>query len=147
MQWRGLRARTKRKFVATTGSKLSLPVASDLVQRRFTPDAPNQLWSGDITFIATDEGWLYLAAVIDLFSRHVAGWSIKPHMQTSLVQDALSTAWFRRRPHGLIFHSDPGSQYCSHEFQNTLRDWGMRSSMSRKGNCWEFADKKACGGD
>lgn len=140
MQRHGLRARTKRKFVVTTDSKHNLPVAADLVQRRFTPEAPNQLWSGDITYIATDEGWLYLAAVIDLFSRQVVGWSMAPHMQTSLVQDALRMAWFRRRPgQGVIFHSDRGSQYCSHEFQRTMRDWGMRSSMSRKGNCWDNA--------
>src|SRR5262249_35756251 len=85
-------------------------------------------------------GWLYLAVVIDLFSRQVVGWSMKPHMQTSLVKDALAMAWFRRRPdRGLIFHSDRGSQYCSHEFQEALRGWGMRSSMSRKGDCWDNA--------
>lgn len=106
----GLRARTKRKFVVTTDSKHNLPVAADLVQRRFTPEAPNQLWSGDITYIAADEGWLYLADVIDLFSRQVVGSSMAPHMQTSLVQDALRMTWFRRRPsHEMIFHSDRGS--------------------------------------
>ena len=140
MQRHGLKARTKRKFVVTTDSKHKLPVAPDLVQRRFNPEAPNQLWSGDITYIATDEGWVYLAAVIDLFSRQVVGWSMKEHMETSLVKDALSMAWWRRRPQaGLIFHSDRGSQYCSHEFQQTLSDWGIRSSMSRKGNCWDNA--------
>ena len=140
MQQHGIRARTKRKFVVTTDSKHSLPVAPDLVQRRFTPEAPNQLWSGDITYIATDEGWLYLAAVIDLFSRQVVGWSLQPHMQAGLVKDALAMAWWRRRPPpGLIFHSDRGSQYCSGEFQDALKDWGIRSSMSRKGNCWDNA--------
>jgi transposase InsO family protein len=113
-------------------------VAPDLVQRKFNPEAPNQLWSGDITYIATEEGWVYLAAVIDLFSRQVVGWSMKDHMQTSLVKDALTMARFRRRPvAGLIFHSDRGSQYCSHEFQDALKGWGIRSSMSRKGNCWD----------
>ncbi len=117
-----------------------LPVAPDLVQRRFKPEAPNQLWSGDITYIQTDEGWLYLAAVIDLFNRQVVGWSLQPHMQASLVKDALAMAWWRRRPPpGVIFHSDRGSQYCSHEFQDALKGWGMRSSMSRKGNCWDNA--------
>ena len=131
---------TKRKFVVTTDSRHSLPVAPDLVQRRFNPEAPNQLWSGDITYIQTDEGWLYLAAVIDLFNRQVVGWSLQPHMQASLVKDALAMAWWRRRPPpGVIFHSDRGSQYCSHEFQDALKDWGMRSSMSRKGNCWDNA--------
>ncbi|MBR3258166.1 MAG: IS3 family transposase [Eggerthellaceae bacterium] len=140
MQQHGIRAKTKRKFVVTTDSRHSLPVAPDLVQRRFNPEAPNQLWSGDITYIQTDEGWLYLAAVIDLFNRQVVGWSLQPHMQASLVQDALAMAWWRRRPPpGLIFHSDRGSQYCSHEFQDALKGWGMRSSMSRKGNCWDNA--------
>lgn len=140
MQQHGIRARTKRKFVVTTDSRHSLPVAPDLVQRRFTPEAPNQLWSGDITYIATDEGWLYLAAVIDLFSRQVVGWSLQPHMQAALVKDALAMAWWRRRPPpGLIFHSDRGSQYCSGKFQDVLKDWKMRSSMSRKGNCWDNA--------
>jgi putative transposase len=140
MQQHGIKARTKRKFVVTTDSRHNLPVAPDLVQRRFNPEAPNQLWSGDITYIATDEGWLYLAAVIDLFGRQVVGWSLQPHMQTSLVKDALAMAWWRRRPAaGLIFHSDRGSQYCSGDFQAALRGWGMRSSMSRKGNCWDNA--------
>jgi putative transposase len=81
--------------------------------------------------------WVYLAAVIDLFSRQVVGWSMQDHMQTGLVKDALTMAWFRRCPQqGLIFHSDRGSQYCIHEFQSAMKDWGIRSSMSRKGNCW-----------
>jgi transposase InsO family protein len=129
MHQHGIRAKTKRKFVVTTDSKHNLPVAPDLVQRKFNPEAPNQLWSVDTTYIATDGGWVYLAAVIDLFSRQVVGWSMKDHMQTSLVKDALTMARFRRRPvAGLIFHSDRGSQYCSHEFQNALKGWGMRSS-------------------
>lgn len=86
-------------------------MAPDLVQRRFNPDTPDQLWCGNTTYIATDEGWVYLAAVIDLFSRQVVGWSMQPHMQTSLVKDALLMACWRRRPaKGLIFHSDRGSQ-------------------------------------
>ena len=88
----------------------------------------------------TDEGWLYLAAVIDLFSRQVVGWSLQPHMQAGLVKDALAMAWWRRRPPpGVIFHSDRGSQYCSAEFQQALKNWGIQSSMSRKGNCWDNA--------
>lgn len=134
----GIRAKTKRKFVVTTDSKHNLPIAPDLVQRRFTPQAPNQLLCGDITYIATDEGWLYLAAVMDMFSRQIVGWSLQSHMQTSLVKDALAMAWWRRRPEpGAIFHSDRGSQYCSHDFQAALAQWGIRSSMSRKGNCWD----------
>ena len=140
MQRHGMRARTKRKFVVTTDSRHHLPVAPDLVQRDFNPPAPNRLWSGDITYLATDEGWLYLAVIIDLFNRQVVGWSMKSHMQTSLVKDALTMAGFRRRPdEGLIFHSDRGSQYCSHEYQAALRQWGMRSSMSKKGDCWDNA--------
>jgi transposase InsO family protein len=135
MQQHGIRARTKRKFVVTTDSKHSLPIAPDLVQRRFNPEAPNQLWCSDITYIATDEGWLYLAGVIDLFSRQVVGWSLQPHMQASLVKDAMARTWWRgRAPRGLIYHSDRGSQYCSGEFQDALKEWKMRSSMSRKGN-------------
>ena len=140
MQQHAIKARTKRKFVVTTDSRHSLPVAPDLVQRRFKPEEPNQLWSGDITYIQTDEGWLYLAAVIDLFSRQVVGWSLQPHMQAGLVKDALAMAWWRRRPPpGVIFHSDRGSQYCSAEFQQALKNWGIQSSMSRKGNCWDNA--------
>lgn len=147
MQRHGIKARTKRKFVVTTDSKHHLPVAPDLVQRRFNPEAPNVLWSGDITYIPTDEGWLYLAAVLELHSRQVVGWSMQPHMQTSLVADALRMAWFRRHPApGLIFHSDRGSQYCSQAFQSALAGYGMRSSMSRKGNCWDNAPTESLWG-
>jgi len=147
MHRHGIRAKGKRKFVVTTDSSHRLPVAPDLVQRRFTPAQPNQLWSGDITYIPTDEGWLYLAAVLDLHSRQVVGWSLKPHMQTSLVQDAMLMACFRRRPPaGLVFHSDRGSQYCSEAFQVTLKAWGILSSMSRKGNCWDNAPTESLWG-
>ena len=140
MQLHGIKARSKRKYKATTDSNHSLPVAENLLQRDFSPVEPNRVWSSDITYIATDEGWLYLAVVIDLFSRQVVGWSMKPHMRTELVSDALRMAWFRRHPApGLIFHSDRGSQYCSHEFQDALTGYGMRSSMSRKGDCWDNA--------
>jgi putative transposase len=125
MQQHGLRARSRRRVVVATDSRHRLPVAPDLGQRRFNSEAPNQLWSGDITYGATDEGWFYVAAVIDLFSRQVVGWSLQSHMQTSLVKDALSMACSRRRPApGLIFHSHLGSQYCSHEFQATLKGLG-----------------------
>jgi putative transposase len=147
MQKHGIRARCKRKFVVTTDSKHDLPIAPDLLQRNFTPTAPNEVWTGDITYIATDEGWLYLAAVIDLFSRQVVGWSMQSHMQSSLVTDALKMAWFRRHPvPGLIFHSDRGSQYCGHEFQDTLKGYKMNSSMSRKGNCWDNAPTESLWG-
>ena len=133
MQANGIRARGKRKFAVTTDSKHNLPIAQNLLQRNFTLAAPNTVWTGDITYIRTDEGWLYLAAVIDLHSRAIVGWSMQAHMETSLVDDALRMAWFRRKPPtGLIFHSDRGSQYCSYVFQQTLESFGMQSSMSRK---------------
>jgi transposase InsO family protein len=147
MQANGIRARGKRKYVVTTDSKHNLPIAKNLLQRNFTPVAPNAVWTGDITYIRTDEGWLYLAAVIDLHSRAIVGWSMQAHMETSLVDDALRMAWFRRRPQpGLIFHSDRGSQYCSYVFQQTLESFGMQSSMSRKGNCWDNAPTESLWG-
>jgi len=111
MKQHGVRARGKRKFKATTDSNHSLPVAPNLLARDFSPATPNVAWTSDITYIATDEGWLYLAVIIDLFNRQVVGWSMKPHMRQDLVVDALRMAWFRRRPApGLIMHSDRGSQ-------------------------------------
>lgn len=147
MQMHGIQARGKRKFVVTTDSKHSLPIAPNLLDRQFTPSRPNAVWTSDITYIETSEGWLYLTAVIDLFSRQVVGWSLRDHLQASIVTDALRMAWFRRRPDpGLIFHSDRGSQYCSHAFQDALLDYGMRSSMSRKGNCWDNAPTESLWG-
>ncbi|MCC4114749.1 IS3 family transposase [Aromatoleum toluclasticum] len=140
MRENGIRARHKRRYKATTDSRHSLPVAANVLDRHFAPDAPNRVWTGDITYIATAEGWLYLAVVIDLFNREVIGWSIKPRMTTDLVLDALSMAWFRRRPEaGVLFHSDRGSQYASHAYQARLATYGIRGSMSRKGNCWDNA--------
>jgi putative transposase len=140
MSRHGLRARHKRRFKATTDSRHSLPVAPNLLVRQFTPAAPNRVWTGDITYIATTEGWLYLAIVLDLFNREVVGWSIKPRMTADLVTDALTMAWFRRKPEpGVVFHSDRGSQYASHAMGARLADYGMTASMSRKGNCWDNA--------
>lgn len=149
MQRHGIKARGKRKFIATTDSKHGLPVAENLLERRFQPATPNAVWSGDITYIATDEGWLYLAVVIDLFSRQVVGWSMQSHMRRELVMDALTMAWFRRQPGkeaAVMFHSDRGSQYCSADFQALLTSYGMRSSMSRKGNCWDNAPTESLWG-
>lgn len=147
MQRHGIKARGKRKFVVTTDSKHDLPIAPNVLARDFSPTAPNQTWTSDITYIATDEGWLYLTAVLDLFSRQVVGWSMRPHMQTSAVTDALRMAWFRRRPSpGLIFHSDRGSQYCGHELQKALQAYEMKSSMSRKGDCWDNAPTESLWG-
>jgi putative transposase len=138
MQSHGIRARCKRKYVVTTDSKHKLPIADNLLARNFSAEQPNQVWSTDITYIQTDEGWVYLAVMIDLHSRMVVGWSMQPHMQASLVTDALRMGYFRRKPSpGLIVHSDRGSQYCGHEFQGALKAWGMHSSMSRKGDCWD----------
>ena len=147
MQRHGIKARGKRKFVVTTDSKHNLPIAPNLVQRNFTPTLPDTVWTSDITYIATDEGWLYLTAVIDLFSRLVVGWSMTEHMQAGAVTDALRMAWFRRSPGpGLIFHSDRGSQYCSEVFQDALRSYAMRSSMSGKGDCWDNAPTESLWG-
>ena len=115
-------------------------MAANLLDRNFAPAAPNQAWSADITYVWTDEGWLYLAVVLDLFNREIVGWSIKPRMRTDIVTDALTMAWFRRRPApGLIHHSDRGSQYASEMFQSKLTEYGMTGSMSRTGNCWDNA--------
>ena len=147
MALHGIKAKTKRKFKATTNSAHQLPVAPNLIERDFTPALPNQVWTTDITYLATDEGWLYLTVMLDLFSRQVVGWSIKPRMTQQLVVDALRMAWFRRRPQaGLIVHSDRGSQYCGHLFQSALKAYGMRSSMSRKGDCWDNAPTESLWG-
>jgi len=142
MQQHGIRARGKRRFrVATTDSRHDLPVAPNLLNRNFTPAGPNQAWAGDITYIASEEGWLFLAVVIDLFSRKVVGWSMRPDMHRSLVIDALEMGLFQRRPlkGQLIFHSDRGSQYASDDFRAVLDQHGVMASMSRKGNCWDNA--------
>ena len=140
MRENGIRARHKRRFKVTTDSKHSLPVAENLLERQFTPAAPNQVWTADITYLWTDEGWLYLAIVLDLFNREVVGWSLKPRMTTDIVMDALTMAWFRKKPMpGIVHHSDRGSQYASHAFQDKLASYGMTCSMSRKGNCWDNA--------
>ena len=147
MALHGIRAKTKRKFKATTNSAHQLPVAPNLIARDFSPALPNQVWTTDITYLATDEGWLYLTVMLDLFSRQVVGWSIQPRMTQQLVVDALRMAWFRRRPAaGLIVHSDRGSQYCGHLVQSTLKAYGMKSSMSRKGDCWDNAPTESLWG-
>ena len=140
MQENGIRARHKRRYKVTTDSKHNLPVAANLLNRNFTPSGPNLAWTSDITYLWTDEGWLYLAIVLDLFNREVVGWSLKPRMTADIVTDALTMAWFRRKPaSGLMHHSDRGSQYASHAFQSKLTGYGMVCSMSRKGNCWDNA--------
>ncbi|MFZ3117124.1 MAG: IS3 family transposase [Variovorax sp.] len=142
MQRHGIRARGKRRFKVTTDSRHDLPVSPNLLKRQFAVSEPDQVWAGDITYIATDEGWLFLAVVIDLFSRQVVGWSLREDMTREIVIDALRMAWFKRHPGkqaGLIFHSDRGSQYASQDFRAVLGEYGITSSMSRKGNCWDNA--------
>jgi len=143
MQKHGIQARGKRKFrVTTTDSRHNLPIAPNVLDRKFVVATPNTAWVGDFTYIATEQGWLFLAVVIDLFSRKVVGWSMRPDMQRSLVIDALEMAWFARNPgkqSGLIFHSDRGSQYASEDFSEVLKGHSITPSMSRKGNCWDNA--------
>jgi transposase InsO family protein len=136
----GLRAKAARKFKATTNSAHSLPVAPNLLEQNFTAERPNQTWVSDITFIDTAEGWLYLAVVLDLYSRRVVGWSMSDRMTATLVCDALRMALFhRQRPRGVIVHSDRGSQYCSREHRALLAESGLIASMSAKGNCYDNA--------
>jgi putative transposase len=142
MQLHGIRAKGKRRFKVTTDSKHDLPISPNLLDRKFNVAEPDKVWVGDITYIATDEGWLFLAVVIDLFSRQVIGWSLRSDMTRDIVIDALRMAWFKRHPakqSGLIFHSDRGSQYASKDFRDVLTEYGITSSMSRKGNCWDNA--------
>ena len=140
MRRQGLRAKAARKFKATTNSKHNLPVAPNLLQQDFSATAPNQKFVGDITYLWTDEGWWYLAVVIDLYSRLVVGWAMSERMTAQLVCDALRMAlWRRHMPTGVIAHSDRGSQYCSTAYQRLLKDHDLLCSMSAKGNCYDNA--------
>jgi putative transposase len=136
----GLRCKTKKKFKATTDSNHDKPIVPNRLNREFTATAPNQKWVGDITYIWTTEGWLYLATVIDLFSRRVVGWSMSNRMTADLVNNALLAALCKRKPDkGLIWHTDRGSQYASNSHRKILNENGIIQSMSRKGNCWDNA--------
>ena len=136
----GLVAKAGRKFKATTNSRHNLPVFDNLLKQDFTATAPHPKWVGDITYLWTDEGWLYLAVILDLFSRQVIGWSMAERMTADLVCDALQMAIFRRkRPKGVIAHSDRGSQYCSHAYRQLLQQNQLLGSMSAKGNCYDNA--------
>jgi len=135
-----LRVKQKRKYKVTTDSKHNLPVAQNILNRKFSPQGPNQAWGTDITYLWTQQGWIYLAVVIDLYSRRVVGWCMDRRMRKSLVIRALMMAVnLRKPPAGLIHHSDRGSQYASHAYQRLLKQYGMIGSMSRKGNCWDNA--------
>jgi len=140
MRLAGVSGRRKKRFVNTTDSKHSMPIAENILNRQFNPSAPNCAWVSDITYIWTASGWLYLATVMDLYSRRIIGWSMGSPMTRQLVMNALLMAIWRRKPaRGLIHHSDRGSQYCSDDFQALLRLHGIVCSMSRKGNCWDTA--------
>jgi putative transposase len=141
MRRNGIRARGKRRFrVCTTDSNHALPIAPSLLARNFTVARANTVWVGDMTYIPTREGWLYLAVVLDLFSRRIVGWSMGEAITAELACRALDMAWHGRRPApGLIFHSDRGSQYASGCYSGLLASHGIRASMSRKGNCWDNA--------
>jgi transposase InsO family protein len=140
MRQEGLRAKAARKFRVTTDSSHGRPVAPNLVQRRFRAPSPNQCWVGDITYLWTKEGWLYLAVFIDLFSRTVVGWSLGTQLETSLVTQAFANAVARRRPgSGIVVHTDQGVQYTSAAFLEALGAIGACQSMSRRGNCWDNA--------
>ena len=141
MRRHGIRAMTQRRFrVVTTDSNHSLPVADNLLDQTFLATRPNEIWLADITYIPTDEGWLYLATVLDLFSRKVVGWAMRDHMRQELTIAALTMAIQRQRPApGLIHHSDRGSQYAAGGYRQMLDAAGIVQSMSRKGNCWDNA--------
>lgn len=133
-------AKQKKKFKVTTDSNHKLPTSPNLLNRNFNAESPDTVYVSDITYIWTLEGWLYLAVVLDLFSRRIVGWSFSKHIDKKLVKDALQMAFWHRNPDpGLIFHSDRGSQYCSNDFQKMLKIYGVKGSMSRKGDCWDNA--------
>lgn len=140
MYQRGLKARRRRSWVRTTDSRHRLPIAGNILDRQFNATEPNQKWAGDITYVPTAEGWLYLAVILDLFSRRVVGWSMSDRIDQALVRSAMLMALRVRRPEGpLIVHSDRGVQYAAGDYRQLLRDWSVTPSMSRKGNCWDNA--------
>jgi len=140
MKRAGLICKTKRKFKVTTDSKHNQPISPNLLERQFSVEKPDQTFVGDITYIQTQEGWLYLAIVIDLYSRQVVGWSMDKRMKAKLVNGALLMAIWKRKPaQGLIWHTDRGSQYASDSHRKILQQHGIEQSMSRKGDCWDNA--------
>ena len=140
MKERGIRAKTARTFKVTTDSKHDRPVAPNVLDRAFEQTAPNQAWVSDITYVPTREGWLYLAAVEDLCTRKIVGWSMSERLTSRLVVDALEMAIQRQLPgEGLLSHSDRGSQYASEHYQELLKRYGIKCSMSRRGDCWDNA--------
>lgn len=140
MRENGLQPKKKRRYVTTTQSRHNLPVAPNLLAQDFTAEAPNKKWVADITYVRTDEGWLYLAAIEDLFSRYIAGWAMEGYLTDLLTRKSLTMALGRRQPaDGLICHSDRGSQYASHAFTRMLDKANILPSMSRRGNAYDNA--------
>ena len=140
MRAHGIRAKTRRKFKATTQSDHDRPVAENLLSRDFSVNRPDVAWVGDITFVWTKEGWLYLAVLLDLFSRKVVGWALSERIDRRLVVQALDRAIRARKPPaGLLVHSDRGSQYCAHDYRRLLKAHGLIASMSKKGDCYDNA--------
>jgi putative transposase len=130
----------RKKFKITTDSNHRLPVAPNLLNRQFEVERPDRVWCSDITYLWTLQGWLYLAVVLDLYSRKIVGWAMSNHLTSPLVKEALSMAYWRHKPEkDLIHHSDRGSQYAGSDYQKLLEQYGMVCSMSRKGNCWDNA--------
>ena len=147
MQKHGIRGRQKRQFVRTTQRDYQDPVASNVLDRDFNPSWLNQAWAGDITYIPTAEGWLFLAIVLDLASRKIAGYALADHMRSELAIEALKRAALGRKPvAGILFHSDQGSQYTSTAFRAASTSFGGKASMSRRGNCWDNAPSESCFG-
>ncbi len=135
-----IQGKQKRKFRVTTDSKHNFPISPNVLNREFAVKMPNKAWVADITYIPTKEGWLYLAAVMDLYSRRIVGWAMGSRICRHLVERALCMAFFKRNPSpGLLHHSDRGSQYASGDYQKLLKSSGVLCSMSRKGNCWDNA--------
>ncbi len=140
MKENGLKSKVVKKYKATTNSNHNLPVAENILNRDFTAEKPNQKWVSDITYVPTDEGWLYVAGILDLFGKEIAGWAMDERMTKDLVIRCFNQALGRRgNPKNVLIHSDRGSQYCSHEYQNLLKETHFTCSMSRKGNCWDNA--------
>jgi putative transposase len=140
MKEMGLRSCTVKKYKATTNSKHNLPVYENVLNRKFTVDAPNKVWVADITYIATGQGWVYLASLMDLYSRKIVGWAAGDRMTKGLVLDALDDAYVNQgRPKGVLHHSDRGSQYASDAYRKRISKYKMIGSMSRKGNCYDNA--------
>jgi transposase InsO family protein len=137
----GLECKQRRRYTITTQSDHNLPLAENRLNRNFKTQMPNQVWVADITYLWTQEGWLYLAAIVDLFSRRVVGWAIADHMRSELIESAFSMAIGRRQPisQNLMHHSDRGCQYASCFYQNILKKFGVTVSMNRRANCWDNA--------